>query len=115
MIEAGITENPYVDAANIIPSSMIMEGTLRIFSEPLRAFLMERIGTISVSIAEAFRGKAVVSVPYSACALTAEDGCGYSLHNPKIRFREEALIYGAAAYAAGAEMWLKKQGEKTSM
>lgn len=154
------------DAANIIPSSMIMEGTLRTFSEPLRAFLLERIKTISVSIAEAFRGKAVVSVPYSTCALTAdesvaeavaqgwreagltmikrgdrmsgsedfaevaarvpstffvvgggtaEDGCGYSLHNPKIRFREEALIYGAAAYAAGAEMWLKKQEEKTSM
>ena len=38
---------------------------------------------------------------------TAQDGCGVSLHNPKIRFREEALIYGAAAYASGAAMWLE--------
>ena len=37
----------------------------------------------------------------------AQDGCGVSLQNPKIRLREEALIYGAAAYASGAAMWLE--------
>lgn len=38
---------------------------------------------------------------------TAEDGCGVSLHSPEIRFREETLIYGAAAYASGADAWLE--------
>lgn len=147
------------DAANIIPDSMVMEGTLRTFNETLRAYLLERIETICTCTAEAFRGKAFVTNLCSTCSLTidetvaetvaegwketglrmikrgdkmsgsedfaevaarvpstffvvgggtAEDGCGCSLHNPKIRFREEALIYGAAAYASGADMWLKK-------
>lgn len=147
------------DAANIIPDSMVMEGTLRTFNETLRAYLLERIETICTCTAEAFRGRAFVTNLCSTCSLnideavaetvaegwketgltmikrgdkmsgsedfaeitarvpstffvvgggTAEDGCGCSLHNPKIRFREEALIYGAAAYASGAEMWLKK-------
>lgn len=39
---------------------------------------------------------------------TAEDGCNVGLHNPKIRFHEDALIYGAAAYASGAAAWLER-------
>ena len=146
------------DAANIIPSSAVLEGTLRTFSEPLRTHLLERIDTICTCTAEAFRGRAQVTDLCSTCSLqidgdtaaavaqgwqreglkmlqrgekmsgsedfaeiaarvpstffvvgggTAQDGCGVSLHNPKIRFREEALIYGAAAYASGAAMWLE--------
>ena len=145
-------------AANIIPSSAVLEGTLRTFSEPLRTHLLERIDTICTCTAEAFRGRAQVTDLCSTCSLqidgdtaaavaqgwqreglkmlqrgekmsgsedfaeiaarvpstffvvgggTAQDGCGVSLHNPKIRFREEALIYGAAAYASGAAMWLE--------
>ena len=146
------------DVANIIPSSAVLEGTLRTFSEPLRTHLLERIDTICTCTAEAFRGRAQVTDLCSTCSLqidgdtaaavaqgwqreglkmlqrgekmsgsedfaeiaarvpstffvvgggTAQDGCGVSLHNPKIRFREEALIYGAAAYASGAAMWLE--------
>ena len=146
------------DAANIIPSSAVLEGTLRTFSEPLRTHLLERIDTICTCTAEAFRGRAQVTDLCSTCSLqidgdtaaavaqgwqreglkmlqqgekmsgsedfaeiaarvpstffvvgggTAQDGCGVSLHNPKIRFRAEALIYGAAAYASGAAMWLE--------
>lgn len=38
----------------------------------------------------------------------AEDGCDVSLHNPTIKFQEEVLIYGAAAYASGAASWLEQ-------
>ena len=38
---------------------------------------------------------------------TAEDGCGVGLHSPETRFREEALVYGAVAYASGADAWLE--------
>lgn len=146
------------DAANIIPDSMVMEGTLRTFNESLRARLLERIETICTCTAAAFLGKATVTVLCSTCSLsidesvaktvaqgwmesgltmiqrgdkmsgsedfaeiaarvpsaffvvgggTAEDGCECSLHSPSIRFREEALIYGAAAYASGTEHWLQ--------
>lgn len=146
------------EAANIIPSSVVMEGTLRTFNEELRTRLLERIKAVCAHTAQAFRGSAQVTDLYSVCALnidedtarstargwqgeglkmilrsdkmsgsedfsevaahvpstffvvgggTAEDGCGVGLHSPEIQFREEALIYGAAAYASGAAAWLR--------
>lgn len=145
-------------AANIIPATAGMEGTLRTFNEDLRARLLERIEAVCTHTAQAFRGRARVTNLRSTCALvidkataqavargwqkeglkmilrddkmsgskdfaevaaqvpstffvvgggTAEDGCGVGLHSPEIRFREEALIYGAAAYASGADAWLE--------
>lgn len=147
------------EAANIIPSAVVMEGTLRTFNEELRARLLARIEAVCTHTAEAFRGSAQVTTLGSVCALavdeetarsvaegwrqeglnmlqrgdkmsgsedfaevaakvpstffvvgggTAEDGCGVGLHSPEIRFREEALIYGAAAYASGAAAWLRE-------
>lgn len=147
------------DAANIIPSSVVMEGTLRTFNESLRSYLLDRIRTMCSHTAQAFQGSAQVEVLRSVCSLsideetsspvtqgwqreglkmlhrsdkmsgsedfaeiaakvpstffvvgggTAEDGCDVSLHNPAIKFREEALIYGAAAYASGAASWLEQ-------
>lgn len=151
------------DAANIIPGTARMEGTLRTFDEAQRAFLLERIREVCSHTAQAFRGSAEVEVLYSTCALTidpqtadaaalgwkkeglrfllqdakmsgsedfaevaakvpstffvvgggtAADGCGVPLHNPTIRFREEALPVGAAAYASGAAAWLEAHAEK---
>ena len=57
------------DAANIIPSSAVLEGTLRTFSEPLRTHLLERIDTICTCTAEAFRGRAQVTDLCSTCSL----------------------------------------------
>lgn len=152
------------EAANIIPASVVMEGTLRTFNEALRARLLARIETVCTHTAEAFRGSAQVTNLCSTCALvidedtaqavargwqkeglkmvlrsdkmsgsedfaevaaqvpstffvmgggTAEDGCGVGLHSPEIRFREEALIYGAAAYASGVDAWLGAHCEVT--
>ena len=147
------------EAANIIPASVVMEGTLRTFNESLRTHLLERIQTVCSSTAQAFLGNAQVEILHSVCSLkidndtststvlgwqreglkmlhrsekmsgsedfaeiaarvpstffvvgggTQEDGCYVSLHNPTIRFNEEALIYGAAAYASGAAAWLEQ-------
>lgn len=147
------------NAANIIPNSVVMEGTLRTFNESLRTHLLERIQTVCSSTAQAFLGNAQVEILHSVCSLkidndtststvlgwqreglkmlhrsekmsgsedfaeiaarvpstffvvgggTQEDGCYVSLHNPTIRFNEEALIYGAAAYASGAAAWLEQ-------
>lgn len=145
-------------AANIIPATAVMEGTLRTFNEELRARLLERIEAVCTHTAQAFQGRARVTNLCSTRALvidkataqavargwqkeglkmilrgdkmsgsedfaevaaqipstffvvgggTAEDGCGVGLHSPEIRFREEALVYGAAAYASGADAWLE--------
>lgn len=40
------------------------------------------------------------------------DSCGVPLHNPTIRFREEALPVGAAAYASGADVWLEAHAKE---
>ena len=147
------------DAANIIPATVTLEGTLRTFDEELRSHLLERIRDVCQYTAHAFRGEAAVQVLYSTCPLsidrdtadcvargwqkaglhmiqreekmsgsedfaeiaarvpstffvlgggTAKDGCDVALHNPKICFSEEALPFGAAAYASGAVAWLEE-------
>lgn len=149
------------DAANIIPGHMVMEGTLRTYSEPLRKHILERIRQICDYTARAFHGSAEVTVTCSTCSLVLDEDTGrsvarewraeglevlwrdekmsgsedfaevaartpstffvvgggagndknsLSLHNPEIVFQEEALIYGAAAYASGAAGWLKEPG-----
>ncbi len=154
------------DAANIIPASMVMEGTLRTFDEELRAFLLDRIRTVCDHTAQAFRGSVQIEVLYSTCSLgideavaqsvargwkneglqiirqdakmsgsedfaevaarvpstffvlgggTAKEGCSAALHNPEICFSEDALPYGAAAYASGAAAWLADNSSHSSV
>ena len=151
------------DAANIIPGTAVMEGTLRTFDESQRKYLLARIREVCAHTAQAFRGSAEADVLYSTCALTidtatadqtaagwikeglrimlqdqkmsgsedfaevaarvpstffvvgggtAADGCGVPLHNPTIRFNEDALPIGAAAYASGAAAWLEANADK---
>ncbi|MEG2871243.1 MAG: amidohydrolase, partial [Clostridium sp.] len=57
------------DAANIIPASLVMEGTLRTFNEKLRTHLLERINEICECTAKAFRGSAVAEIKGSTCSL----------------------------------------------
>jgi amidohydrolase len=53
-------------APNIIPGEAVLEGTIRSFDRDLSSKLLERIGNISRSIAEAFRGSAVTEEIASA-------------------------------------------------
>lgn len=146
------------DAANIIPSSAVLEGTCAPSASRCAPTCWNGSTPSAPAQRRPFRGRAQVTDLCSTCSLqidgdtaaavaqgwqreglkmlqrgekmsgsedfaeiaarvpstffvvgggTAQDGCGVSLHNPKIRFREEALIYGAAAYASGAAMWLE--------
>lgn len=49
------------DMANIIPDSGYLQGTVRCFSKETRDFLMDRINTISTSIATSLRGECTVT------------------------------------------------------
>jgi len=49
-------------AANIIPQTAVMQGTLRTFNEDIRAHLVERMKTIVKLTAEKFRGTAEIEI-----------------------------------------------------
>lgn len=53
-------------ASNIIPQDVVLEGTIRTFDRDLSARILSRIGEISKSTAEAFRGTASVEELSSA-------------------------------------------------
>lgn len=48
------------EAANIIPSQVVMEGTIRSFSKEMSEFIFRRMEEITVSTAKLFRGEAKV-------------------------------------------------------
>lgn len=50
------------DAANIIPQTAFMEGTIRTFSNDTRSFLVNRLKEIVESVAKTFRGTASVEM-----------------------------------------------------
>ena len=147
------------DAANIIPDSAVMEGTLRTYNEKVRERFLERIREICDLTARSFCGRAETEVLSSTCVLhvdgeTAEaaasgwrkeklfcmesgqkmsgsedfaevtarvpsamfvvgagtkEECRAGLHSPEILFNEDALPFGATAYAAGAAGWLERR------
>ena len=61
------------DAPNIIPSSAILEGTIRTFDRELSACLLRRIGELAQGIAAAYRGTAEVCELASAPPLKNDD------------------------------------------
>ena len=61
------------DAPNIIPSSAVLEGTIRTFDRELSACLLRRIGELAQGIAAAYRGTAEVCELASAPPLKNDD------------------------------------------
>lgn len=59
-------------AANVIPDTVVMEGTLRTYDEQIRIFIKERIKQITEGIAGAFRARATVAFG-SGCPALAND------------------------------------------
>ncbi len=49
------------EAANVVPDSVIMGGTLRTFDEEVRSFIKKRMTEIAQGVAGAYRGKAEVT------------------------------------------------------
>ena len=84
------------DAPNIIPSSAILEGTIRTFDRELSACLLRRIGELAQGIAAAYRGTAEVCELASAPPLKNDDialdlstACAKELfgEDTKVKFR----------------------------
>jgi hippurate hydrolase len=59
-------------AANVIPDSVTMGGTIRTFDEEIRAFLKKRMAEIAQSVARAFRAEAAVKFT-SGCPTLVND------------------------------------------
>ena len=149
-------------AANVLPETARLVGTLRTVSEATRARMKQRIEAICAGVGQAFGARMEVTftqgIPcvYNAPALTeqvlgcvgqltgrpvelmevplsgsddwseisqkvdacylllssgsAEEGYPWSQHNPKIRFNEDVMYEGAAAFCAAALDWLRKNG-----
>ena len=72
------------DAPNIIPSSAILEGTIRTFDRELSACLLRRIGELAQGIAAAYRGTAEVcelaSAPPALRGGARRESTGYPPH-----------------------------------
>ncbi|MFW5629578.1 MAG: M20 metallopeptidase family protein [Acetivibrio ethanolgignens] len=160
-------------AANVIPDTVTMGGSIRTYDEETRSFLKKRLTEVAGGTAQVFRAKAEVSFgngcptlvndkelaeaglkyakellgeqkAFSAAQLSAMDSSGkasksggsedfayvsqevpsimfalaagqpekgypYPQHHPKVKFDEEALVYGAALHANMALRWLAEQ------
>lgn len=71
------------DAANIIPQTAYMEGTLRTFDEALRKKLLKRMEEICVYTARAFGAEA---------SLIHEGGCASFINNPELFEEIQAFL-----------------------
>lgn len=63
------------NAANVIPDTAHMSGTIRTYDEETRSYIKQRVSDIASNIASAYRGSA--SVTYGS-------GCPYLLNNPDL-------------------------------
>ena len=90
----------------------VVEEVADSLKEILSDRLSESRGKINASEDFSYLSERVPSVFLGLGTGTKEDGYVYPQHNPKIIFDEQALPYGAAAYAQGAAGWLQKESEK---
>lgn len=151
-------------APNIIPDTVVLEGTIRAYDNKVREFVNKRLVEMVEATAKVFRCTGETVFTSSVCPLISdpditeeylkyiqdivspdeihqgqpvmgsedfaliaqevpalfihlgaemEDGQPiYGGHNPKVRFNEKALAYGAALHAYVATRWLEEhQGE----
>ena len=74
-------------AANAVPDTLEMEGTIRTYDEEVRAFIKKRMTEISEGIAASFRGKADVCF-YRGCPVLNND---HSLSDDAAKYTKELL------------------------
>lgn len=82
-------------AANAIPDTAVMGGSIRTFDEEIRSFLKERITDISQSVAKAFRAEADV-VFGSGCPTLVNDA---ALSGDALKYLKE-LLGGERVFSA---------------
>ena len=61
-------------AANVIPDSAVLEGTLRTFKPEIKAFIMQRITEIAESVAKAYRASVTVEELSNVPSVICDDG-----------------------------------------
>ena len=61
-------------AANVIPDSAVLEGTLRTFKPEIKAFIMQRITEIAESVAKAYRASVTIEELSNVPSVICDDG-----------------------------------------
>jgi len=89
-------------AANVIPDSAILEGTLRAFKPEMRAYVIPRITEIAESIAKAYRASVTVEELSSCPAVSVDDGMVEIMLNA-IKELDNGMIPANALHAMGSE------------
>ena len=89
-------------AANVIPDSAVLEGTLRAFSPEMRAFVIPRITEIAESIAKAYRASVTVEELSSCPAVAVDDGM-MELTLNAIKELDNGMTAADALHAMGSE------------
>jgi hippurate hydrolase len=84
------------NAANVIPDTVELSGTIRTYDEDVRAFIKERIAQISTGVANTFRGNATVEYG-SGCPCLAND---LQLSADTVRYLKEMLGDGCMSASA---------------
>ena len=95
-------------AANVIPDSVVMGGSLRTFDEDTRSFMKERLIQISEGIAKAFRAEAEV---------TFGSGCPTLVNNKELSVCAEKYVkelMGKGRAFSAEELNAMSSGEKSS-
>lgn len=98
------------NAANIIPDTAVMMGTIRTFNNEVRTFIVERMKAICKSVAETFRGTAEVEMLFEVSPLNVDeavknDMVSYvkDLDSDFLKLTEVERLQGSEDFAAIAE------------
>ena len=89
-------------AANVIPDSAILEGTLRAFKPEMRAYVIPRITEIAESIAKSYRASVTVEELSSCPAVSIDDGM-MELTLNAVRELGNGMTAANALHAMGSE------------
>ena len=90
-------------APNIIPQDVVLEGTIRTFDRDLSARILSRIGEISKSTAEAFRGAASVEELSSAPPLVNDPALVNQMADYAAELFGESSVYRMDGGGMGSE------------
>lgn len=86
------------DAPNIIPSEVIMEGTIRTLDKELGEFIFNRINEITVSTAKMFRGEAELIELSSVLPLSNDDNLAQEIteYMKEIVGEKKVILFNAS-------------------
>ena len=89
-------------AANVIPDSAILEGTLRAFKPEMRTFVISRITEIAETIAKSYRASVTVEELSSCPAVSVDDGM-LELTLNAVNELGNGMVAANALHAMGSE------------